>query len=84
LEEIEDAQAVALGGITTMMAERVNGGSHGALSTEDDPDTNGYYVIEWTSNSHTLQEDAELKECDPAVGPCCSKMVAQTYDDHTF
>jgi hypothetical protein len=19
-----------------------------------------------------------------AVGPCCSKMVAQTYDDHTF
>jgi hypothetical protein len=64
LEEIEDAQAVALGGITTMMAEPVDVGSHGALST-DDPDANGCHVIEWTSNPHTLQEDAELKECDP-------------------
>jgi hypothetical protein len=45
LEEIEDTQAVALSGITTIMAERVNVGSFGALSTED-PDANGYYVVE--------------------------------------
>jgi hypothetical protein len=64
LEEIEDTQAFALCGITTMMAERVVIGSHGALST-DDPDANGCYVIEWTGNPCTLQEDTELKEHDP-------------------
>jgi hypothetical protein len=42
-----------------MMAERVNVGSFGALSTED-PDANRYYVVEWTSDPCTLQEDTEL------------------------
>jgi hypothetical protein len=64
LEEIEDTQAVALSGITMMMAEQVEVGSHGAFST-DDPDANVYYIVEWTSTTYTLQEDAELKEYDP-------------------
>jgi hypothetical protein len=64
LEEIEDTQAVALSGITTMMAERVNVGSFGALSTED-PDANGHYVVEWTSDPCTLQGDTELTEHSP-------------------
>jgi hypothetical protein len=64
MEEIEDTQAVALSGITAMMAEHVNIGSYGALSTED-PAANGYYVLQWTSNPYTLQDDTALTEYDP-------------------
>jgi hypothetical protein len=64
LEGIEDTQVVALSGITAMMVEHVNVGSYGALS-RNDPAANGCYVIQRTSNPHTLQEDTVLTEHDP-------------------
>ena len=64
MEEIEETQAIALSGITAIMAQQVEIGSYGALAT-DDPDAKGYYVLQWTSNPYTLQDDTELTEYDP-------------------
>jgi hypothetical protein len=55
-EEIEEAQAIALHRIATQMSEKVQHGNYGAFSTED-PHADGYYIVQWTSDPYTLQED---------------------------
>jgi hypothetical protein len=65
-EEIEEAQAVALHGLATRMSEKVQHGNYGAFSTED-PHADGYYIVQWTSDPYTLQEDLQLTDYDPPV-----------------
>lgn len=65
--EEEEAHAQLLAGMKEMMAELVELNQFGAFSTEDD-DADGYYVVKWTSEPYTLQEDVELAEYTPQVG----------------
>jgi hypothetical protein len=65
-EEIEEAQAVALHGLATRMSEKVQHGNYGAFSTED-PHADGYYIVQWTSDPYTLQEDLQMTDYDPPV-----------------
>ena len=54
LEEIEEVQALVLGGLAVMMAEKVVVGGFGTIMTNDE-DTSGYYLVQWTGVSYTLQ-----------------------------
>ena len=63
-DELEEVNSRLLGGIATRMAERVSEGGIGVFQTED-PDTDGYYLVKWTTYPYTLQEDTLLKEYDP-------------------
>jgi hypothetical protein len=65
-EEIEETWAEALDGIATRMAEKVEVGMFGAFQTAD-PDTDGYYLVEWTSVPNTIQEDVMLTKYDPPI-----------------
>ena len=59
-DELEEAHAYALNGIETMNSEKVEIGNHGAFATND-PDADGYYVVQWTSDPYTLQDDLPLE-----------------------
>jgi hypothetical protein len=65
-EELFEAQDTILNGITEEMAEGIEEGKIGAFSTEDE-ETSGYYIVEWTSEAYTLQEDTALTEFDPPL-----------------
>jgi len=62
-----EAYEEALGGITSMMAERIEEGGYGAFGVEDDEDGDGYYVVKWTSAPYTVQEDLELTQYESAA-----------------
>lgn len=57
---MEEAHAYALKGIETINSEKVEKGNHGAFCTND-PDADGYYVVQWSSDPYTLQEDLPLE-----------------------
>jgi hypothetical protein len=59
-DELEEAHAYALNGIETMNSEKVEVGKHGAFGTND-PDADGYYVVQWTTDPYTLQDDLPLE-----------------------
>jgi hypothetical protein len=65
-EEEEEAFAEVLAGKTARMAEAISKNTFGAFSTED-PDADSYYLIFFTSDVYTLQQDIELKEYDPPM-----------------
>jgi hypothetical protein len=58
-DEVDEAHAYALKGIETINSERVEKDNHGAFGTND-PDADGYYVVQWSSDPYTLQEDLPL------------------------
>ncbi len=60
---MEEAQAYALKGIETINSELVENGNYGAFST-DDPDADGYYIVQWTGDPFTLQDDLLLESTD--------------------
>jgi hypothetical protein len=62
-DEMEEAQAYALKGIETINSELVENGNYGAFST-DDPDADGYYIVQWTGDPFTLQDDLLLESTD--------------------
>jgi len=66
-KEEEEAHAQLLEGVMEMMAETVKANQYGAFSTEDE-DADGYYIVKWTSDPYTLQEDVELPEYTPEAG----------------
>jgi hypothetical protein len=47
-------------------------GNYGAFST-DDPEADGYYIVQWTGDPHTLQEDLLLEStyCIPSGEIVC-------------
>ena len=65
-KEIEEVQRVVLASLGTMMAEKIDAGGVGAFPTEDD-DADGYYIVDWTRESYTLQHAVELPEYTPAM-----------------
>jgi hypothetical protein len=71
--ELDEAQVYALKGIETINSEQVEMGNHGAFST-DDPSADGYYIVQWTGDPYTLQDDLPLEsstDCIPAGEIVC-------------
>ena len=64
--EEEEALADALAGVTAEMAAGIRIGKYGAFATLDE-DADGYYVVGWTSEPYTLQEDIDLEQYDPPI-----------------
>jgi len=60
-EAEEEARAEVLAGMKEQMAELIEDGKYGAFSTLDE-DADGYYVVVWTSEPYTLQEDIDSDE----------------------
>jgi hypothetical protein len=75
-EEICRAKSTVLHGIATSVAERIEDGLFGAFLT-DDPDSDGYYVVQWTSDPYTLQESIELEEYDPPLHLEAGELVCE-------
>lgn len=55
-DELDEAKADVLSGISSIMALGIQVGNYGALMTEDD-NSHGYYLFQFLSSSYTLQED---------------------------
>ena len=65
LEEIEEVQALVLGGLAVMMAEKVVVGGFGTIM-KNDKDKSGYYLVQWTGVPYMLQEEVQITEHNPA------------------
>ena len=48
------------------MAAGIRIGKYGVFATLDE-DADGYYVVGWTSEPYTLQEDIDLEQYDPPI-----------------
>jgi hypothetical protein len=65
--EICHAKSTVLHGIATSIAEKICNGSFGASSLTDDLDSDGFYVVQWSSDPYTLHESIELDEYEPPL-----------------
>ena len=65
-----------LHGIESGISENIMKGNYGAMRT-DDPDTNGYYIVEWDSNVYTAQNDIVMKGCNPLEYTYAGEMVCK-------
>ena len=65
-EESNEIQQNVLTAFSTRVAANVEVEGFGALLT-DDPDSEGFYIVQWTSEPYVLQEDTKLTEYDPVV-----------------
>jgi hypothetical protein len=52
-DDLDEAKQMVLHGIATEAAEQIKIGEIGCFLTND-PDSDGYYVVEWTSEPYTL------------------------------
>jgi hypothetical protein len=64
-DDVVFAHAEVLIDHATRMADEVEVGKYGAFSTNDERYKEGYYLVEWTDEPFTLQEDIQLHEYDP-------------------
>ena len=60
----EDLEKAILIKYADSMSEKLAPGNVGAFLTEDE-DTDGYYIVTWTSFPYTLQEDERCTVYDP-------------------
>jgi hypothetical protein len=80
-EEICRAKSTVLYGIATAVAERIDVGLFGAFLTND-PDSAGYYVVQWTSEPYTLQDAIDVDEYDPPLHLEAGKLICQAHYLH--
>ena len=62
-EVVEEANQCALDNVAEMMASEVKIGGYGAMDT-DDPNTDGYYLVNWKGLPFTAQTRMETREGD--------------------
>jgi len=60
LEENEQVHELVLAGIAETVSKNVIVGGYGAVMT-DDPDSDGYYLLQWDSEPRALEEDLEVE-----------------------
>ena len=56
------------------MSEKILTTMYRSMRT-DDKSTDGYYVLQWTSEPYTLQEDKEMEGYSPAITAYACEMV---------
>jgi hypothetical protein len=62
-DDVADAQQDVLEGLTKRVGEEIIQGGYGAVLTEDE-ETHGYYVVTWTSDPYTSQDENAELVCD--------------------
>jgi hypothetical protein len=65
-DDLDEAKQMVLHGMATEAAEQIKVGQIGSFLTND-ADSDGYYVVEWTSEPYTLQEAVTLEAYDPPL-----------------
>jgi hypothetical protein len=65
-EEMQEMREGVLMGMTQVSAEEIEEGLFGAFQTSD-TQTLGYYIVQWTGNPYTLQEQYECDAFNPPV-----------------
>ena len=55
-EKDDETFKIILRGLQTRMGEKILTTMYGTIRTDDER-TDGYYVLQWTSEAYTLQED---------------------------
>ena len=56
------------------MSQKILSTMYGAMRT-DDESTDGYYILQWISESHTLQEDKEMEGYTPQITAYVGEIV---------
>ena len=64
IDKEDEAFRTILRGVETRMSEKILSTVYGAIRT-DDESANGYYVLQWTTEPYTLQEDKECRVIYP-------------------
>ena len=65
-EKNNEAFKTILRGFETRMSEKILTTMYGAMRPDDEI-TDGYYVVQWTSEPYTLQEDKDINCYIPSV-----------------
>jgi hypothetical protein len=65
-DDLDEAKQMVLHGIATETAEQIKIGEIGCFLTND-PESDGYYIVEWKSELYTLEEAIALVEYDPPL-----------------
>ena len=56
------------------MSEKILTTMYGSMRT-DDKSTDGYYVLQWTSEPYILQEDKEMEDYTPTITAYTGEIV---------
>jgi hypothetical protein len=65
-DDLDEGKKIVLHGLATEAAEKIKIGGIGCFLTNN-PDSDGYYIVEWKSEPYTLQEAITLVEYDPPL-----------------
>ena len=66
IERDDEAFTIILRGLETTMSEKIINTMYGGMRTYDES-TDGYYVLQWTRESYTLQEDKNMEGCTRTI-----------------
>jgi hypothetical protein len=64
--DVQEAEQIVMDGIADSMRTEIVPGNIGAFATED-PASDGYYIIQWTSAPFELESERRLNEFDPPI-----------------
>ena len=73
-EKDDEAFKIIIRGGETRMSEKLLTTMYGNIRI-DDESTDGYYVLQWTSEPYTLQEDKEMEGFRPQITAYASEIV---------
>jgi hypothetical protein len=65
-EDLEEAQRLVVKSWADMAEERIKEGENGAFQTED-PEADGYYLVQWLGKPYQLAESCVLSEYAPPI-----------------
>ena len=69
IDKEDEAFRTILRGIETRMSENILSTMYGEIRT-DDESADGHYVLQWTSELHTLQEEKDIQGYSPITTAC--------------
>ena len=74
IDKENEAFKTILRDVETSISEKIITTMYGEMRTDDD-NTDGYYVLQWTSEPYTLQEDKEMEVYTPPMTAYASEIV---------
>ena len=74
IDKEDEAFRTILRGVETRMSEKILSIMYGAIRTNDES-ADGYYVLQWTTEPYTLQEDKEMQGYLPITTAYAGEIV---------
>ena len=78
IEKDDEVFKTILTGVETKTNEKILTTMYGAMRT-DDESTDGYYVLQWTSEPYTIQEDKEMEGYTPTITVYAGEIVCDAF-----